>query len=663
MTSRNDLEELALLARELGDTELETKALEKLTTENKSNSSFDYGVNLIRQINEGILLGFGDEIEAAIASVGKAVQGQDIKEAYSEQLKAIRATRQQFKEENPVTGVASEFAGGLFTAGLGGVKLASKIPQASANLKAAVAAAPTAAVAGAGASDPDEDLEFMDSMTERVGGALKGAAAGVFFGSLTPKASKVISDMSTGAAAKTRQAFKGAETKALRKIAEATERDSLSVSTLMRKKAVMGKDATLADLGDSNMSDLLETIAQQPGNARNKVQKALMKRLQNQRGRIKDLIKSNVHPEAENLDVAKEAIQKQMKTLAKPIYDEALSTPVAINDTIDSILKTPAVSPMIRKAISTAKSDTDLPEALKKGLDPDSPNMVVLDYVVKEMSDRIQKTLGTNKGRILTSARQKLVKELDEQVPIYEDARKVWSDGAKQLDAMQLGQDIFKEAKKGVSNVNSIYTKMSQSEKEMFKLGASNEMMRIMDNVSDTLEGRPSASLLKRIFSTPAQKQAIETIIDDAKGFRQFQRALNAERSFINNSNKALSNSATAKRIALQADSQLDVSDAAELAQGRMGGIYNILTKMFKGNDLNEKTRSELAKRLTANDAKDIKATLLQANRQGSLLPQGVEKALKLDDWKFTQWVRSNPERAAGAIAKATGITAAIEAQ
>lgn len=664
MTDVAKLKEVAKLARETGDTDLEIKALEQIKAlDDTKPSGFDFGVNMIRQINEGLLLGFGDEIEAAIASVGKAAQGENISEAYSKQLEAIRSTRRQFKQENPVTGLAGEFVGGMFTGGMGGAKLASQIPQASLAMQSAVRAIPPAAIAGAGASDPEEGLGFVDSVTERIGGAIKGSVAGALFGAATPKAAQAISDIASGTATRARMAFRGAETKALRKISEAMERDGKTITGLMRQKAVMGKEATLSDIGDSNMSDLLETIAQQPGNARNKVQKALTERLKRQRGRLKTLVKANVHPEAENLDIAREQIQSQMKTLAKPIYDEALSRPIDIDDTIRSVLDTPMVKPMLRKAVNTAKSDTDLPEILKQGLDPDNPNMVVLDYVAKEMGDKIKKVLGTNKARILTSAREKLVSSMDNQVDIYADARAIWSDGAKQLNAMELGQDIFKEAKRGASNVSKLFDGMSQSEKEMFRLGASNEIMRVMDNVSDTLEGRPAASLIKKIFSTPAQKQAIKTIIDDPASFRQFERALNAERQFINNSNKALSNSATARRLAAQADSQLDVSDAADLAQGRIGGIFNILSRIKSGTELNEKTRSELAKRLTAKDANDIRATLIQANRQGSLLPEGVEKALKLDDWKFTQWVRRNPEKTINSLTKATGITASIEAQ
>jgi len=661
MSDTEKLRELLSLARDTGDIDLEIQVMERLKT--AKNDQPGFGVNLVRQINEGLLLGFGDEIEAAFQAATSALGGQDLSEAYGQQLESIRSQRQQFKQENPVTSFTAELAGGLGSFGAGGVKLASQIPQASAAVKAAATAAPAGAIAGAGAADPEEDLSFKESMTERLGGSIKGAAAAAVFGSLTPKASEVIGDIGSGAAQKTREAFRGAETKALRKISEAIERDGMSITGLMRRKAVLGPDATLSDIGDSNLSDLLETIAQQPGTARNKVQKGLLSRLQGQRQRLKNVIKDKVHPRAENLEEARQAIQKELKEQARPIYERALESPISITDNIQRVLETPLVKPMLRKAITTAKSDTDLPDFLKAGLDIDNPNIVLLDYVKKAMDDKIQKTLGSNTARILTSSKKKLVSELDEQVPLYQDARRVWADGASQLEALELGQDIFKEAKKGAGNIKSLFDEMSASEKEMFKLGASNEMFRIMDNVSDTLEGRPAAALISKIFSTPAQKEAIKTIIDDPQSFRQFQRSLNAERTFINNSNKALSNSATARRLAQQADAQLDVSNAADLAQGRIGGIMNIITRLGKGSELNEQARRELANRLTSADAKDIKATLIQANRKGSLLPSGVEKALKLDELKFVKWMRNNPDKLINALSKATGITAAIEVQ
>lgn len=662
MSDVDKLREIVLLAREAGDTDLEISALERLKTAKDDKPNF--GVNLVRQLNEGLLLGFGDEIEAALQTLGqKATEGGDVSEIYEAQLGSIREKRESFKQEHPATGLAAEFVGGLGSLGLGGAKIAAQIPQAAPAVKAAVTAAPAGAAVGAGAADPEETLPFYDSITERLGGAIKGAGAAAIFGSMTPKAAEVIGDIASGAAEKARQAFRGAETKALRKINEAIERDGASITNLMRRKAVLGPEATLADIGDSNMSDLLETIAQQPGAARNKVQKGLLVRLTEQRGRLKNLIRDRVHPNAENLEEAKEAIQAALKEQARPLYERAVNTPISITDDIRTVIEAPLIKPLLRKAVNTARSDVELPDNLKAGLDPENPNMVVLDYVKKAIQDKEQKILGTSTARILRGARTKLVSELDSQVPIYSDARKIWADGASQIEAMELGQDIFKEAKKGAQNVSRLFNDMSQSEKELFKLGASNEMFRIMDNVSDTLEGRPAAALISKIFSTPAQKQAIKTIIEDPASFRQFERSLRAERTFINNSNKALSNSATARRLAQQADAQMDVSDAAELAQGRIGGIFNVLSRIGKGKELNEQARRELAQRLTAQDAADIKATLVQASRQGALLPKGVERILKLDELALTKWIRNNPEKTANALAKATGITAAIEVQ
>lgn len=628
--------------------------------ENQSNS---FGVNLVRQINQGLTLGFGDEIEAGINAVGAAIRGDNIEEAYNSNINTIRSQRQQFQAESPATAIAAELAGGIGAGAVGGVKLAAQIPQRFGQAaRAAATAAPAGAIAGAGASDPSTDAGFLESLSDRLEGALKGGLIGGIFGAGVPAAVQSGKNIVESGAAKIRGEFVGAKSKSLRKIAEAMERDGLSLTDVMRKKALSGPQATLADVGGDNTQQLLDAIANQPGHGVNRVKKALIGRLQGQRTRIKDSIRGFVHPEAENLLEARGAIESAMKQKAQPIYHSALSSKIDITPDIKNILDRPKIKPLIKKAITSAQSDTDLPTDLVSGLDADNPNMVVLDYVKKSIDDRIRKTVG-NERRIFTSAKNKLVSFIDDQVPDYGKARKVWADDAKRIEALELGQDIFKEAKKGALNVEKTFNSMSVSEQEMFKLGAANEMFRLMDNVGDTLEGRPSASLLKKIYDTPAQKQAINAILENPRMVRQFERMLKSEKNFIEISNRTLSNSSTSKRLANQADLSMDVSDAAEIAQGRVGGIFNILNKIAKGAGPNEKTRNELSKLLTTSDSDDIKNILLNAKRQGSLLPASIEKALDLDKNSFAKWVRKNSDKVIPALSTATGITAGIEAQ
>ena len=638
----------------------------------------EFGTNILRQINQGLFLGFGDEIEAAIGSVPDIAKGGDISESFAKNIGAIRKSRGQFQQENPALSLGSEVAGGLFTGGLGGAKLASQLPQAGAALKSAVTVAPAAAVAGAGAADPQADLGFADSLSERIGGALKGVALGSAFGALTPKAQEILSGAGQAVATKTREAFQGAQTKALRLINQAMERDALSVEKILRKKAVLGPQATLADVGDENIAQLVDNIAQQPGAAKARVKKALTERLQGQRGRLKELIKERVHPMAENLEEARTSLNEQLRVQASPLFNEAMDQPVSITKSMESILENPKVKNLIPKAINQARADITLPQKLRDGLNPPSasspgvgltgrqkptPNMVTLHYVQRQLSDNIGTAIRQGKDnevRILTNIKKALVKQIDAQVPVYQQARKIWSDGKSNEDALNLGRDVFKEAKKGVGNVERLFNDMSVSEQEHFRLGASNEMFRLMDNVSDTLDGRPAASMLNKIFGSPSQKQAVKAIIDDPKSFRNFERALKAERKFIDVSNKTLGNSATTRRLASQADQQLDVSDAADIASGRISGVFNVLKRLSSGKGLDEATRSELGKRLTTQSAADIRATLLDAKRQGSLIPKSVESALsRFNDAKFVKWIKLHPEK----ITKALAVTAAVEGQ
>lgn len=637
-----------------------TEVLNKLAESHKEEIKPSFVEGLVRSVNQGLYFGFADEVEAAANAALNGLKGGDIGESYNSYLSQIRETRKEFSKENPYTATGAEIAGSIGTGAAGGLKLAAKLPQtAGAFTRGAVVGAPSGALAGAGMSDPDEELSFYESMKERIFSAGKGAAIGGALGGTVGKAAEKAGPIIESAAARTRGAFVGAKSKALRQLSQAMDRDSTSIERMIRKKSLMGEEANISDIGGENVRDLLETIAQQPGKARERVRRSMLGRLQTQRQRLKDSIRGLVHPRADDLDTARSQIEQNLKTQSKPYYEQAYQSPIEINDQIKSILERPKIKPLVNKAIQMAKSDTDLPEEFIRGLDPEKPNVVLLDYVKKAIDDRVRVTKG-NERRIFSSAAEKLRSEVDEQVPVYRQARQIYGDEAKRLEALELGQSVFKESKKGV-NVEKLFEEMTPEQQEMFRLGSANEMFRIMDNVSDTLEGRPGAGLINKIYSTPIQKKTVDMVMESPQAARNFRRMLEAERSYVESANKALSNSSTARRLAQQADQAMDVSEAAEIASGRISGFLNAAKRIISGKGPDEATRSELGRILTEQSVDDIRAILQNSRLQGSLLPEKINKALSLDTNAFGNFIRSNPNMVIDQLAITTGTLAGGE--
>ena len=77
----------------------------------------EYFAGLARSAGQGVTLGFGDEIEAAVRAIGP--------ETYEEEVAKIRADLAKFQETNPISAFAGELAGAVPTAVAGGAGLAS----------------------------------------------------------------------------------------------------------------------------------------------------------------------------------------------------------------------------------------------------------------------------------------------------------------------------------------------------------------------------------------------------------------------------------------------------------------------------------------------------------------------------------------------------------
>lgn len=635
-----------------------TDIINKLAQTHKEEIKPEYSTGLIRSINQGLMFGFADEVEAALNAGMTGLKGGDVGQAYGDYLNTIRGQRQQFAQENLATAIGAEILGsvgtGAVAGALGGVKLASKLPQAAGSFtRGAVVAAPAGALAGAGQADPDEEMNFLESMNERIRGAGTGALVGGVMGGALSKAAPLVASGVEKATAATRGAFVGAKSKALRQIGQAIERDSKSVESLMRTKALMGSEAGIADIGGQNTLELLDAIATQPGKAKDRVQRALLGRLKETRTRMKDSIRGLVHPQADNLDVAREQIELNLRTQARPFYDEAYRTPIQMTREIEDVLNRPKVQPLINKALQMARSDTDLAPELLEGLNPDSPNVVLLDYVKQAIDDLVMETKG-NEKRIFRSAAEKLRNAVDEQVPSYRQARSIYGDEAGRLEALEMGQNVFKEAKKGV-NIEKAFNSMTPEQKEMFRLGASNEMFRVMDNIPDTIEGRPGAALISKIYSSPAQKKTVDLLIENPQAARMFRRSIEAERKFFESANKVLGNSKTSRSLANQADQAVDVSLAADASSGNISGLLNAAKKLMSGKGPDEATRSQLGRLLTQTDPEDILATLRASQLQGNLLPESIRNALDMDTNRFARFMKNNPELVLDQLAITTG--------
>ena len=126
----------------------------------------EYFAGLARSAGQGVTLGFGDEIEAAVRAIGP--------ETYEEEVAKIRADLAKFQETNPISAFAGELAGAVPTAVAGGAGLASLGIRGAARVGAI-----EGAIYGAGTGESAEG---------RALGAALGAPVGAVAGKVGEKA-------------------------------------------------------------------------------------------------------------------------------------------------------------------------------------------------------------------------------------------------------------------------------------------------------------------------------------------------------------------------------------------------------------------------------------------------------------------------------------------
>ena len=335
-------------------------------------------------------------------------------------------------------------------------------------------------------------------------------------------------------------------------LAETMVREGLSPDEVAKKIAALGPEALPADVG--------------PGFAR------LLRRAANEVPRIEG--------DAGNILAAR--TKGQAGRLATAFDDATGTTSLTADDEIIRLNK--ALGPQIDKAYSAARAKAETlfsapkvsqglsfaakakPTRLEKALDnkfvgsPKIKNKVELELNAKASSgetvtpldrvdatkraldDEIQTAIrkgANNKSRSLVILKNTLLKEADEAIPEYKEARGLFAGKAALENATDQGS-LFIKMK--VRDVKQLTESLGDSEKRFFKLGAKKAIM-------DKMETIQSKADLTRMFGKNGDTAKLKHLFDDDESFRRFNDTLETESKFIITRNAAQGNSTTAKQV------------------------------------------------------------------------------------------------------------------
>lgn len=518
--------------------------------------------DLGRAVAQGATFGYSDEL-------GALAGGEDVE------------SRRASYEEIPVsTRVLGELLGGtLTTVATGGLaaaapgaanvaQIAAKVPGW---LKASGLAGAYGALYGSGTAEEGERLE----------GAKSGGTTGAVLGAVGYPVIKAAQYLGTEAlggglwgAARKRWQAPGASAAA--KVGQSIARDEMSAQRVAQRLKSLGPQATIADAGGPNVQGLARHTGSVPGPAQNRAQMLLNQRSEQEAVRVNRAIAQGLDPE--DYYAAEEGFLNNLRTRAKPLYDEAyekfqtvMSKPLfkllesktgkkAFQEALD-LADTEGI-PLDAAALKSGKISLQMWDDIKRGFD----SLLDKPAYRNELTGRLN-----TKGHAVDGMRRRLLSELDQATGgvsgVYARARATYAGDAEVLGAL-------KEGRKALNMDPELITKrledLSEAGQEAFRSGVARALK---DNVERVVD---KGSVAGRIFGNAAKRQKIRAAFPDADSYRDLRKALVAEQRFAATRNKVMSGSQTAPRIAESADALTEAGKVGGVIAGTGIGSGNI---------------------------------------------------------------------------------------
>lgn len=584
----------------------------------KKSSDDGYFTNLARTaLGQGALLGFGDEVEAGLMT-GFGLLGD-----YQNYRDNVRANVKEFADENPITALAAEIGGGLVTGGAGGARAAGSalgrkvMQKAGTTGLAAGVGATEGAIAGVGSGE---------TTGGRIAGGLTGGTFGGALGGAAPAAVNLLgkgADRAMYAAGlKTDDAVSAAaERKALQKLEDAkmTPED---VQSALDEQAAMGiTDTIIPDVAGESTRSLARATTAVSGEGRDIATKTLDERAANLGDEIANDV-GDVLAGGKSAADALDEISTRQRAAAGTDYDAAFiadgkPVQVEVTDELRRLFSLPAFDEAVEQARNLAKFDgVDLPSAddLIKGRKLDNLSLQELHYVkmgldeVMGLGKRGQAKTSIGRGvegrlkgvradfvQILDDASPRIKNDAGEEVSSYMVARNKFAGDARLLEAIEDGTQFLKLKP---DQMQARVAKMSDSEKEAFRIGVAQAVRDSVDNTADLADAG------RKIFGNKKQRKLLRAAFPDDESFNAFEKRMTARAEQVKT--RARTGANQGSRTAIVDQEVADLSQAANAGAQLLGGnplaAAGLAERMFARSRMPELVGSRLAGDLFSTD-------------------------------------------------------------
>jgi len=569
-----------------------------------------------RSAAQGLTFGFADELEAALRS--GAISGAD----YENIRNRLRQQQASFRQDYPIAGGLTEFAGGM-SLPLGSMKLLERasIPVKEAitgttlggqAVRGGVTGAATGALAGVGAAEKDVGTAGTTSGT--IGGVL-GATVPLALRGAGGMIKNILVASGIG----------DQPTAASKLIADALKKDNLTPNeaqaVLQEMERLNVPRPVLADISKS-LQDLAYSAYVVPSAQKDSTLRFLESRMIDQPNDIvKGLVqRAGLGKNANGYEYLQFLAENQ-QAMASAKYPKAYSLAVDARD-----FRKYADRPVFQQAYEEAQKragvygDTlpDLEQVRNAQFVPTKilhQIKIGLDRIVESNTDSITGKV-TSYGRDVSNVRREFNDLIKAKNPDYAKANKEFADNERIRSSFETGQDYqrleFKEAYDKLK-------KMNDSEKEAFRLG-------MMADVNKRLENFKGGDFTRQIFKSDKQKSLMRYAFTDENQYKDFVQYVDAIERQTKTTKGIIGGSQTGERLATSEGTGKAAGLAQSYATGGVGGVAMELLRQgaARTKGISGETSAELQKRLFASDPIEQRAILQELRKRTQQRPTGV---------------------------------------
>jgi hypothetical protein len=547
-------------------------------------------------------LGFADEGAAAIESVVAPLMGdkRPSGQIYSEFLEQGRDLQKTAAEEYPSNYTIGQIGGVAATlpaqAGAKVIQGGGKALQFGRRvLQGAKQGAAQGAIYGFGSGE---------GVADRISEAAKSGAIGATVGAALPVVTKTLGlvPKALASTAERKADFAG------RKVAQAAERAGTTVPKAMQEVQRLQKtdpDTRLVDVLGTPGMRLARAVNTKGGEGAEKVSKFLTERQIEQGPRVTNAITQSIGNPSQFYQALDESLNA-LKTNAKPFYESAYKTPIDYQKHGPAITKAWVRVPQrLRAKVVAAANDLLVSEGGKakaigdvigRGKDgkiTPLPTVEQWDYIKRGIDAVIEGTEGqaasggmSSLGRSLSMVKKDLMAKIDEAVPDFAKARKIYSDDLTVKKSLEQGRKDFNADPELISRK---LASLDNAAADMYRIGWARAAN---DAVARVGEGGDAIS---RVWASPARKARLKAVFGDEARFKKFSEIAEREAAGTRLNRNVLGGSQTANKLSDLEDAGSEfVIEAA--TQGPKSAIINGLKRYLQtATGFTEKRANEVA--------------------------------------------------------------------